>query len=115
VIPTAESAIAIVLTSIGTDADAATFAHTLVDERLAACVSIVPTAMSIYRWNGTIEHAHEQQLVIKTMPGRVAALHARIGELHPYDLPEFIVLTGSASVPYLEWVRGSVRAVESSD
>jgi periplasmic divalent cation tolerance protein len=115
VIPTPESAIAIVLTSIGSDADAAALAHTLIDERLAACVSIVPTMMSVYRWNGTIEHEREQQLVIKTTPERVAALQTRLGELHSYDLPEFIVLTGSASLPYLEWVRGSVRPISFSD
>ena len=99
------------LTSIGNDADAATLAHTLIDERLAACVSIVPAAMSIYRWNGIIEHEREQRLVIKTTPDRVAALQVRLGELHPYELPEFIVLTGAASEPYLEWVRGSVRPI----
>ncbi len=101
--------IAIVLTTLAGDADAVALARTLVDERLAACVNVLPAMTSVYRWDGLVEQAQEQQLVIKTAPDRVAALEARIRELHPYDLPEFLVLPASGSKAYLEWIAGSLR------
>ena len=98
--------IMIVLTTLGANADAAALAQTLVDERLAACVNILPVMTSIYRWKGQVEQAREQQLVIKTSADRVEALEARLRALHPYDVPEFLVLPvdGGADV-YLRWVR----------
>jgi periplasmic divalent cation tolerance protein len=64
---------------------------------------------SYYRWKGAIEEDREQQLVMKTTPERVAALGARLRELHPYELPEFIVLDARASEAYGKWVGESVR------
>ena len=99
----------IVLTTIGESADAAALARTLVEERLAACVNVLPPMTSIYRWQGQVEQDREQQMVIKTEAGRVDALEARIRELHPYELPEFLVLpAGGGSAAYLAWVRESV-------
>lgn len=95
-----------VLTTLGADADAAALARTLVEERLAACVNVLPVMTSIYRWKGAIEQDREQQLVIKTAAAQVAALEARIRELHAYDVPEFLVLTASGgSAAYLQWIR----------
>jgi len=98
---------AIVLTTLGADADAAALARTLVEERLAACVNVLPPMSSLYRWKGRLEQDREQQLVIKTTPGRVAALEARLKELHPYELPEFVVLDATASAAYAAWLRDS--------
>ena len=98
------STVAIVLTTLGADADAAALARTLVDERLAACVNVLPVMTSIYRWQGKVEQDREQQIVIKTSSDRVAALQARLRELHPYDLPEFLVLDAGGSEAYLAWV-----------
>jgi periplasmic divalent cation tolerance protein len=81
----------IVLTTLGAQTDAAAFARVLVDERLAACVNILPVMTSVYRWKGTIEEDREQQLVIKTTSDRVEALEVRFRELHPYELPEVLV------------------------
>jgi periplasmic divalent cation tolerance protein len=100
----APSELALVLTTLGADADAATLARTLVEERLAACVNVVPGMTSIYRWKENVEQEREQQLLIKTTAGRVEALAARLRELHPYELPEFIVLTAAASSAYATWV-----------
>jgi len=100
----------IVLTTLGATADAAAFARTLVDERLAACVNVLPAMTSFYRWKGAVEEDREQQLVIKTSRARVPALEARVRELHPYDLPEFIILSAEASAPYLAWIGASVEA-----
>ena len=106
---TDQSRAALVLTTIGAAADAEALARTLVEERLAACVHIVPGITSIYRWKDQIEHDREQQMVIKTTPERLQALEWRLRQLHPYELPEFIVLSvGGGSEAYLKWIRDSV-------
>jgi periplasmic divalent cation tolerance protein len=105
-----DSAVAIVLTTIGADTDATMLARTLIDERLAACVNVLAPMVSIYRWNGSLEQQREQQIVIKTIPDRLTALEARVRELHPYELPEFLILRPDGGSPaYLTWVRESVR------
>ena len=108
---TAGSPIVFVLTTLGADADAAAFARTLVEEKLAACVSVLPPMISVYRWQGTIEEAREQQLVIKTTADRIAALQERFRNLHPYDLPEFAVMRPEHVSPlYRDWVVNQCRA-----
>jgi len=107
--PQSTSEIAIVLTTIGADADAAALARTLVDERLAACVNVLPPMTSVYRWQGAIEQEREQQLVIKTTRGAIASLETRLRALHPYELPEFLVVhAAGASRAYRAWVAESV-------
>jgi periplasmic divalent cation tolerance protein len=105
---TPDSTLAIVLTTVAADAHAAALARTLVDERLAACVNVLPPMTSFYRWKGVVEEDREQQLVIKTTSDRTAALEARLRELHPYALPEFVVLDANASHTYGAWVGESV-------
>jgi periplasmic divalent cation tolerance protein len=102
----------IVLTTVGADADAAAIARTLVEERLAACVNLLPEMTSIYRWKGSVEQEREQQLVIKTSEACLAALEIRINELHPYDVPEFLVLRASdGSERYLAWMKETTAPV----
>jgi periplasmic divalent cation tolerance protein len=99
---------ALVLTTFPADGDAAAFAKALVDERLAACVSVLPPMQSTYRWKGTVESAAERQLLIKTKAAQVAALEVRVKQLHPYEVPEFLVLTIDAGSPaYLSWLADS--------
>ena len=106
----ADSRPVIVLTTLGAQTDAAAFARVLVDERLAACVNILPVMTSVYRWKVTIEEDREQQLVIKTTSDRVEALEARLHELHPYELPEFLVVAVTeASAGYMKWLDGATR------
>lgn len=98
----------VVLTTFPADGDAETLAQTLVEERLAACVNILPPMRSIYAWKGAIERADERQLLIKTTTHRVKELETRLQALHPYDVPEFLivaVLEGSRD--YLSWVADS--------
>jgi len=99
------SEIVIVLTT-APDADRAdSWARTLVEEGLAACVNVHGPMASFYRWKGVVERGEERQVVIKTTKGRVPALQSRLGELHPYELPEFLViLVDSGSEAYLQWV-----------
>jgi periplasmic divalent cation tolerance protein len=103
------SDVAVVLTTLGAGADAAALARTLVEERLAACVNVLPPMTSVYRWKGVVEQDREQQLIIKTAVARLGDLEARLRTLHPYELPEFLVLPASGgSSAYLAWVRESV-------
>ena len=98
----------IVLTTLPAGADALALARTLVTERLAACVNLLPEMTSVYRWEGAVSQDPERQLVIKTTGARVGALQARIRELHPYDVAEFVVLPViDGSDAYLGWVRDS--------
>lgn len=98
----------IVLTTLPADADAAAFARNLVEERLAACVNLSAPMESIYRWEGSIESEAERQLVIKTSRDRVVALWDRVREMHPYDMPEFLVTPiVDGNDAYLRWVAES--------
>ena len=100
----------IVLTTLPTDSDAEKFASQLVEERLVACVSILPAMRSIYRWDGAIERADERQLLLKTSSTRLAALEARVRALHPYDVPEFVVIPITrGSADYLSWLAENTR------
>ena len=95
----------IVLTTLPADADGAAFARGLVEERLAACVNLSAPMESVYRWEGSIETESERQLVIKTSRDRVVALWDRVRELHPYDMPEFLVTPiVDGNDAYLRWV-----------
>lgn len=99
---------AIVLTTLDAGADATALGRTLVEERLAACVNVLPPMTSIFRWQNVLETAREQQVVIKTTRDGVAALERRLHELHPYDLPELLVLDAGASEAYLGWIQANV-------
>jgi periplasmic divalent cation tolerance protein len=99
------TACALVLTTLpGRDA-ALSMARALVEARLAACVQVVDGLLSIYRWQGNLEESAECQLVAKAPPDRVEALVARLRGLHPYELPEVVVLEGRASDAYAAWLR----------
>jgi periplasmic divalent cation tolerance protein len=100
----------LVLTTLGAGADAAAFARVLVEERLAACVNLLPEMRSIYRWQGRVHDEPERQVLIKTSAARLDALRRRIGELHSYDVPELIVLRiADGGEAYLRWVAESVE------
>ena len=107
--------VVLVLTTLGADADAVTFARTLVEEHLAACVNVLPPMTSVYRWRRRIEEDQERQIVVKTTRQQVAALEQRVRELHPYELPEFLVLaTSGGSDAYLQWVGESIAPADPS-
>ena len=80
-------------------------ARALVDERLAACVNLVPGLTSIYRWEGKVQEDAEVLLVVKTRVERLEALAERLRVLHPYALPELVAFApDGGSAPYLAWV-----------
>jgi periplasmic divalent cation tolerance protein len=108
--PEAAPPVRIVLTTVANPEEAARLARTLVEERLAACATLIPGAQSIYRWQGKVESATETLLLIKTGTAQLAALEARLHELHSYQTPEFLVLAvDAASQPYLDWLQESLR------
>lgn len=80
-------------------------ARTLVEERLAACVNLMPGVTSVYRWQGEVCEDAEVLLVIKTTEHRIGQLKHRIPELHPYSIPEILVLPNDGgSRKYFDWV-----------
>lgn len=98
----------IVLTTLPADTDAVAVARTLVTDRLAACINLFGEMTSVYRWEGELSQDAERQIVIKTTRARVDALWERLRDLHPYDMPEFIVLTVvDGSDAYLRWIGDS--------
>ena len=91
-------------------ASAQRIAHALVDERLAACVQIVPGLVSVYRWQGEVRRDDEQLLLIKTSRERWPALAARVRELHPYETPELLAFDATdGSADYLAWLAAQTR------
>jgi periplasmic divalent cation tolerance protein len=101
--------VVVVLCTLPPGDAASSIARTLVGERLAACVNLVPQVRSIYEWDGAIRDEPEQLALIKTTADGFAALRARLVELHPYDVPEVIALAADdGHLPYLGWVRASV-------
>lgn len=87
-------------------------AKALVEERLAACVNVLPGVRSIYRWQGRVEDERELLLVVKTATDRMTRLMQRVQEIHPYACPEVLALPVDAGTPaYLDWVIEETRGV----
>jgi len=99
----------IVLSTCGSEAEAAKIGRYLVEHQLAACVNIVPRIESIYRWQGKVESSAEWLLLIKTTTEKFPEVRDAIAELHSYDLPECIAIAiEDGSAEYLAWIGDSV-------
>ncbi|SRR5208282_2554417 len=106
----------IVLTTAGSEEEARKIARHIVEERLAACVNIVPQVVSIYSWQNQVEESREWLLIIKTTAAAFERVRTAILELHSYDLPECICLTIEDGSPgYLQWVGDSVSPRKSDE
>ena len=89
----------------GTVEEAKSIGRVLVEERLAACVNVIPGMVSVYRWEGALEEAEEAVLIAKTRIDLFDALAGRVAEIHPYDTPCAIRLDISAGLPpFLRWI-----------
>jgi periplasmic divalent cation tolerance protein len=105
----------LILTSCHAD-DAPTLAAALIEQRVAACVSTIPGAQSTYRWQGQVCHEAEALLLIKTTRERRPACVAALERVHPYDVPEVVVLDATHTSPaYLRWAIASVRGPDGED
>jgi periplasmic divalent cation tolerance protein len=100
----------LVMTNVPDQISAETLAAALVEERLAACVTILRPSRSIYRWRGSVESADEVPLLIKTTEARYASLEEAIRSRHPYETPEIIALPIVRGLPdYLAWVAAETQ------
>jgi periplasmic divalent cation tolerance protein len=88
----------------------------LVEERLAACGTVLPGATSVYRWQGEIEESSEAQVLLKTRRDRWTDLERAVRDRHPYDVPEHLALPVANGLPaYLEWIAGETAKSDESD
>ena len=104
----------VVLAACATDEEAERLARLLVDQRLAACVNVIPGVRSFYRWKGAVEDASERLLTIKTSRALFPSLVAALEKAHSYETPEALalpVLDGSAN--YMSWLDESLQKVAS--
>ena len=101
----AEAEIRVVMITAPDREVGARLARALVDEGLAACVNLVPEIRSFYRWQGEVQDDAEVLLIAKTRSDRCEALAARVKALHPYELPEVVVLPiEGGGDRYLAWI-----------
>lgn len=98
----------VILTTMPDDPRADALARTLVEERLAACVHIHAAASSTYRWRDAVECESERPVVVKTTRAMRPAVEARLRALHPYQVPEFVVLAAEAADDYGRWLNDVV-------
>lgn len=98
----------LVLCTCPDDVTAVEIANALVAERLAACVNRLPGVESLFHWQGEVDRATEELLLIKTTAQAYPALEARLAALHPYELPEIIAVPlAKGAAAYLKWIEDS--------
>ncbi len=99
----------VVLTTLGTEADARALVTALVEQRLIACGTVVPAARSIYRWEGKVTEAGEVLVLLKTSAARWDALRSSVERLHPYQVPELLALPVTHGLEqYMSWLSHEV-------
>jgi periplasmic divalent cation tolerance protein len=109
-VPAGEAVARVVLVTAPGQEVAESLVRRLVEEGLAACGNIVSGVTSIYRWQGAVERETESLIVLKTTAAAGARLVERVVELHPYDVPEVLVMPVDGGYgPYLDWVVGNVN------
>lgn len=106
----------VVLNTCANEEEAERLARLLVEQRIAACVSIVPRLRSFYRWNGAVESADEWLLLIKSSRPLFEQLCAAIEKAHSYEVPEVLALpiVGGAA-PYLDWLQANLQEGPASE
>jgi periplasmic divalent cation tolerance protein len=99
------------MTTVASAEEANCIGRTLVEERLAACATLLPSVHSIYRWRDQLEASNETMLLIKTTLDQLPALEIRLLGLHSYETPEFLVISvESGSNAYLDWLKASMHS-----
>lgn len=110
------SQLRMIFTSVGSQDDAQRIAHALVESADAACVNVIPGVQSVYWWEGEVQSEHEWLLVIKTTDDCVDAAVERLRDIHPYDVPEVVVLQPSRVTPeYERWATNATTRFAGGD
>lgn len=100
----------VILCTCATEDEAHKLARALVEERLAACVNVLPDIRSFYRWKGEVQSESEWLLLIKSSRELFAALLARLESIHSYEVPEVIALPVMEGSPnYMDWLQANLR------
>ncbi|HEV3334700.1 MAG TPA: divalent-cation tolerance protein CutA [Bryobacteraceae bacterium] len=100
----------VVLSTCASEEEAETLARSVVEQRLAACVNVIPRIRSYYRWKGALESSEEWLLLIKSSRDRFGELMAALEKAHSYEIPEVLalpVVDGAAN--YLNWIEVNLR------
>lgn len=99
----------VIFTTVNKEEEADKIAKKLVEERLAACVTVLPLGSSYYWWKGKVENEREHVLVIKTKKDMYKNIEERLRDLHPYEVPEIIALAiVKGFKEYLNWISEEV-------
>ena len=99
----------LILTTCGTQEQAQLISHALINKRLIACATLLPQAQSIYRWEGTVVDEVETVLLMKSTADRLPQLEKELLALHPYRVPEFVVLDPAhVGAAYAQWLASEV-------
>jgi periplasmic divalent cation tolerance protein len=86
-------------------------ANFIVENKLGACVNVVPEVTSVYWWQGNIEKDKENFLVVKTTYQKFPELVEKVKEVHPYSVPEIIALPIiDGNKDYLNWIDESIKS-----
>ena len=100
----------ILLTTFSTKEEAQTFAHALIDRRLAACIQIVGPIVSVFRWEDNIDTAEEYRCEVKTTSALATKIENALADLHPYDVPELVTVPiEHMSAAYENWFTTQVK------
>ncbi|MGM9997788.1 MAG: divalent-cation tolerance protein CutA [Candidatus Bruticola sp.] len=104
----------VVLVTVSSASEAKSIARRVLENRLAACVNLVPKISSIYWWEGKIEECRETLMLMKTREDKLTDLIDTIKQLHSYDIPEIVSLPlGVSSEDYLRWIDVSMTSADN--
>ena len=97
------------MTTVGSHSDGTILGEKIVEQRLAACVQILPKMTSIYFWEGKLQNDQEHLLLIKTLPEKYGAVEKFILDNHSYETPEIVAIpVEDVSSGYLNWLKDSI-------
>lgn len=105
----------LIVTNFPEKKQAMAFANKIIDDRLAACINILDACISVYSWQGKTESAEEIPVLIKTQKQHYAKIEQAIKTMHPYELPEIIIVPITGGLPaYLQWISQTILPLDDN-